>query len=389
MNRVSACLILSAFLLSTGVSAADGKADWSKRIGQLAKPAADELVLTAVGDSIWNRPISGSADPAQQSLFEILRGGDIGFFNFEQGIVPDKGFPVNGAPAAADRSILQEFKWAGATMVSVGNNHQWDYGQPGLELTRRTIEAAGIKAAGTGADIAEAFKAAQFEKKGLKVALISAVVSNATTFHPATADSPGVAQIRGVETRRADGSVMLSPVDSDLKALEASIKEARKSADLVAVSLHFHWGDAEAVDPGGRQLITHAVIDAGGDLVLGHGPHVVNGIEFYKKKPIVYSLGNFVFQQFLPEYRFFPDSVKILTPMLADPKTHEAIALRLILSSKGEVRRMELVPLDINTEGTPRLTADQGVLDRVASLSRPLGTTVKKEGWYYVVELQK
>ncbi len=386
MRRFSAGLALSALLFSASVSAAD---DWTKRIGQLAKPAGDEIVLTAVGDSIWNRPISGITDPSLQGLFQVLRSSDIGFFNFEQGIIPDKGFPINGAPAGADPSILQEFKWAGATMVSLGNNHQWDYGQPGLENTRRIIDASGVKAAGTGANITEAFKAAQLEKKELKVALISAVVSPSATFHPATADGAGVAQIRGIETRRPDGSVMLSPVDSDLKALEASVREARKSADLVAVSLHFHWGDAEAVDPGGRQLITHAVIEAGGDIVLGHGPHVVNGIEFYKNKPIVYSLGNFVFQQLLSEYRFFPDSIKILTPMLADAKQHETVALRMILSSKGEFRRMELLPVDLKNEGTPRLTADSGVLDRVAALSQPFGTRIKRENWYAIVELPK
>ena len=108
---------------------------------------------------------------------------------------------------------------------------------------------------------------------------------------------------------------MTLPLSSDLRMLDAAVKKARAQSDFLMVSFHQHWAGAPNPNPRrsdpnnrrilpadlndpvnrvaeGRSLICRAAIDAGADVVIGHGPHVLNGVEIYKGKPIIYSLGH-------------------------------------------------------------------------------------------------
>ena len=384
-------------LLWSGLALAadDNTADaWKARLGQLAQPAAGERVVTAVGDAIWTHKISTNPDPALQSLFEVMRGADIAFLNHEQ-VLADSGFPTLKAIAKADPSIVDELTWAGVDLVSIANNHLMDFGPSGLTTTLKTLDAAGIKHAGAGFTPAQAYQAAVAEKNGLKVALVAVMVSPTLDIGTAAIEaSPGVAWVRGSTVRQLDGKVVIAPWESDLRLMEVAIRAARRNADMVAVSMHIHWGGAAEIDPAGKQLITHAAIDAGADIILGHGPHVVNGIEFYKTKPIIYSAGNFAFQFPPGAYDNFPEILKTVRSMSFEnqPTFYQGMMVRMILSPKAEIRRMELLPIGLTPEGDPYLaTGDLGdVILKVAQiLSKPLGTTVKREGWYAVVEPPK
>lgn len=378
--------------VGASVAADDSAEAWNERIGQLAAPADDEIVWTAVGDAIWTHKISDSEDVRLQSLFNVMRASDVAFVNFEQ-VMADSGFPTNKAIAKADPSIVDEFVWAGADMVSLANNHMMDFGPSGLATTLATLDKNGIKHAGAGTDLSQAFKYTVIEKKGLKIALVAVMVSpNLTIGTGATATSPGVAFVRGSLVRPLKGEPVLAPWEEDLHAMEEAIKEAKKAADLVAISMHIHWGELDEIDPSGKQLVARAAIDAGADIVLGHGPHVVNGIEFYKGKPILYSIGNFAFQFPPGAYEYFPDIKKTVQRLSADGHLFESMMVRMVLSSRGEIRRMEILPLGLTRSGDPHFVSDEradAIFERMKALSGPLGTGIKRESWYAVVEPPK
>jgi poly-gamma-glutamate capsule biosynthesis protein CapA/YwtB (metallophosphatase superfamily) len=382
--------------LSGGLAlAADANSDkdWKGRVGQLGKPAADDIVLTAVGDAIWNRKISTAKDPRLQNMFDVMRASDIAFLNFEQ-VLADSGYPTIKEISRAPSSIIDEFTWAGIDLVGLGNNHMLDFGPSGLDTTLKTLDTAGIKHAGAGMDLAQALQPALIERKGLKIALLSFLVApNITNLGtPATETTPGVASIRGWQVRLVNGKAGFAPADEDLRAMETAIKDAHKTADVVAVTLHLHWGDLEAIDPEGKQLIARTAIDAGADIMFGHGPHVVNGVEFYKGKPIIYSMGNFAFQFDFQSYAFFPTSQKVIKGLMNNQRLFESLMVRMILSPQGKFKRMELLPLGLTKDGDPHFVAGadaNSVLDRVKALSEPFGTTITRAAWYAVVDLPK
>jgi poly-gamma-glutamate synthesis protein (capsule biosynthesis protein) len=388
--------IIAAVILSTGAALAADQSplsrEWRGRVAELAQPAGDDVILTAAGDAIWLEKFSTSKDANLQALFEVMRGSDISYLNFEM-VTADEGYPTPKAVARAETSIVGEFVWAGTDIVSTANNHMMDFGPGGLDTTRRVLDGAGIKHSGAGANLAAALRHTVIERKGLKMALVSVMVSPTPDIGTrATETSHGVAWIRGETIRQPDGKAVIAPRDSDLKEMEAAIKEARKDANLVAVSMHIHWGGLEEIDPAGKQLIARAAIDAGADVILGHGPHVVNGIEFYKSKPIFYSIGNFAFQFNRPAYTFFPEVMKTVDRLTGDAKLYESMIARLVLSPKGEFRRIELLPIELTPAGIPRFVTGakaDAVLEKAARLSVPLGTKIDRKAWYAVVALPR
>jgi poly-gamma-glutamate synthesis protein (capsule biosynthesis protein) len=201
--------------------------------------------------------------------------------------------------------------------------------------------------------------------------------------------------------------VRTSPRPADVAAMVRWIEEARGLADLVLVSLHAHEQlgpkevPAEFIGAFARQMI-----DAGADLVVGHGPHLLRGLELYKGKPIFYSLGNFLgqnelvpkipadgYERFRAEPDLKPGQVyqkrvqgdKAGFP--ADRRYWESVVPTLRYEG-GSLRSIELTPISLgwkdarHRRGRPRLAeAAEGraILDRFAALSRPFGTELDDE----------
>lgn len=165
----------------------------------------------------------------------------------------------------------------GVDIVSIANNHTYDYGPDGVLDTLETLRGAGIEYVGAGKDLAEASETKFIELDGLRVAFLSGTrVEWAELTKGATEDSPGV----------------FRTVDPEL--LYQRVREAREAADLVIV--YIHWG-IEGVDylEDYQKTVGKGLVDAGADAVIGDHTHCLQGIEFYKDKPIIYSLGNFWF----------------------------------------------------------------------------------------------
>jgi poly-gamma-glutamate capsule biosynthesis protein CapA/YwtB (metallophosphatase superfamily) len=176
-------------------------------------------------------------------------------------------------------SILQEI---GPDIVALANNHALDYGAEALADTIRVLDEAGILHAGAGENLDEAKELKTIEVGGRTFGFLAASRVFPKGYWAAGPDHPG----------------MLTAYDSAV--LLEEIQRAKESCDFLTV--YVHWGIERNTEPESYQrTLGQQYIDAGADLVIGSHPHVLQGIEYYKGKPIVYSLGNFVFGSSIPK----------------------------------------------------------------------------------------
>lgn len=250
---------------------------------------SDSITIAAVGDVMLGSPFPNDSrmppnDGADmlKEVTPLLSAADIAFGNMEGPIVdggvsekcgtPKPGEPVRCFAFRMPTRFAKNLKAAGFDVMSVANNHASDFGDEGRASTRRTLDALGIKHAGS--DRIQ-YSTTYLDVKGLRVAFVGFAHNN------------------------------IVPNVNDLDTARRLVQEADKKADIVVVSFH---GGAEGTGVehvakqteiflgekrGNLPLFAHTVIDAGADLVLGHGPHVVRGMEIYRDRLIDYSLGNF------------------------------------------------------------------------------------------------
>ncbi len=242
------------------------------------------ITLLATGDINLGRQVGqeilkGDIDFPFRSLSTFLQSADITFGNLESTISDQKGVTRKGtygftAPPAAARSL----KNGGFDIVSTANNHIWDFGERGYVETLANLDKVGIVHVGTGTDLAQAYKPVVLERQGIRVGFLAVTSISNHGFAPPV----------GNHVARAD-----------INTVSEIIRTMRSSVDFIVVSYH---GDAEYTDypTESQRQFAHRCIDAGADVFLGHHPHVVQGVEWYKNKYIIYSLGNFVFFQNRP-----------------------------------------------------------------------------------------
>ena len=197
----------------------------------------------------------------------------------------DKQYTFRLAPEWV--SILQEM---GVDGVTLANNHALDFGQEALLDTCEVLDQAGILHTGAGVNLAAAKEPVIMEKNGIRVGIIGTTRVIPVAGWAAGNSHPG----------------MLSTYDPTV--VLAEIEELKENCDFVVVMVH--WGIERDEKPQEYQrTLGKQYIDAGADLVVGSHPHVLQGIEFYDGKPIVYSLGNFVFGSSIPRTMLFQVSL--------------------------------------------------------------------------------
>ncbi len=309
--------------------------------GQSAQPR-EPFTLALTGDSIINQRLSVFKEPEFTRLFDLIRGADAAFTNLET-LFHDYEMPPahesGGTWMRTDPPILKELVWAGFDLVSRANNHAGDFGPAGSAMTSKYVREAGLVEAGVGNSLAEAREAKFLETPKARVALVSA----ASTFppHSRAGNSRGDMPARpGLNPLRFDTTYIITaermadlkrvaselsgsppaagdtlnfggrryvvgtqpgtrtvPNKEDVEAIARVVRSAASLADIVIVSLHCHESGANRSVPADFiPIFARAVVDAGADVFVGHGPHVLRGIEIYKSKPIFYSLSNFIFQ---------------------------------------------------------------------------------------------
>lgn len=445
-----------------------------------------DFTIALTGDCMLTRRLSVFSEQRYLGLVKILKEADATFTNLETTVrTRDEGSPgiTQGTFMTMEPALLEELKWIGIKIVSCANNHAFDYGEAGILATIAHLDEAGLVHAGSGRNLAEARMPGYLDTARGRVALTAATATfrpwnrageqrhdiqgrpgiNPLRFRTTySVDSRAFGELRRVSrelgfdlekerNRRHFFSEKEIPRDKETElrlfgerfvlsdrfsvATEAEpgdveenlrwVREARRQADWVLVSLHCHeFGGksrfsamtrAELEEPADFvPAFARAAIDAGADAFIGHGSHFPLGIEIYKGKPIFYSLGNFIFEN--ETVAIFPAEAYERFDLGPGATPADFLDARTEKDTKGHpsdplywqnmvgvcefrqkrLKEVRLYPID-QGHGRPRaqrgrpVLADREVGDRILSrvqrLSRVYGTEIRNEDGVGVVRL--
>ena len=216
-----------------------------------------------------------------QYVREEVSSADLAIVNLETAVTTHSVKDTNQIyNFKSDPISLAGIKNAGFDLVTIANNHVLDYKQQGFLDTLQHLEHAGLHYVGGGRNAKEAYAAQVFEIKGQKIKFLAFSRFIPTGEWFAKPNKPGVAEAYNEES--------VLPV----------IKREREGADYLLV--YMHWGVEKKHKPEKWQReYAHKMIDAGADAIIGSHVHVLQGFEFYKGKPIAYSIGNFLFPDYV------------------------------------------------------------------------------------------
>ena len=239
-------------------------------------------------------------------------------------------------------NVAQGLRDAGFTALTLANNHMLDYQEQGVEDTLARLKSAGILTAGAGENLEAAEKPAVIDSGKRKFVVISA--SDVVPLnYEATPVKPGIFSMK------------------DEGELISQVAAVRKDYPDDVLVLMLHWGVEAAYSPTERQKdIARKLVDAGADLIIGAHPHRVQGVEFYKGKPIFYSLGNFQFD--------------------SNPPGDESVIAKITYKDgSNEPAEVSVIPVIIEDGGYPRILKAKEpeysvILGRLADQGKDLGT---------------
>jgi len=262
-------------------------------------PTPRPVVIAAVGDISLNREVNwqinqkGNPNFLFEKTAEIIKGADIALGNLEGPLIKNCPLTRKGMRFCGDQKNAQGLVFTGFDLLNLANNHLANYGPEGVQETVEILREEGIDYFGLN-------KISYQKINGLNIAFLG--------FNDT-----------------------FSPIED--QELISQIEEAKKEADIVIVS--FHWGEEYHNQPSERQrYLGHLAVDQGADLVIGHHPHVLQEVEYYQERPIIYSLGNFIFDQ-----------------LWSQPTRIGLIAL-ITIKEKG-VEKLDFIPLLIEENLVP------------------------------------
>jgi poly-gamma-glutamate synthesis protein (capsule biosynthesis protein) len=440
---------------------------------------SQEFNLTMVGDSIITTPAAvRQNDPQFMAAVNVVRQGDAAFTNLETTFPGHNAYPA-GKPRASwissDPALLKELQWVGFNLFATANNHSLDYGIQGLIDTIQVLRRDGAVYSGIGENLGAARAPGYLSTGHGRVALIACTSTflddePAGEARPDMLGRPGINPLHHQTRYRVDNAsfealkqighdlqlggsqgtsdslksldfslpassiyplhVVFEPSDSpgvistpdpiDLAALLHSIRDSRQMADYVVTSIHAHEGapgtDAREIPAQFVVQFAHAAVDAGADIVVGHGPHVLRGIEIYKGKAIFYSLGNFIFENWLVEpqptefYQEFGLGSDALPAEAydarsdhgrrdepANPLFWQSVIVHAVFSN-DHLAQVILTPI---TLGFGKRSPDRGyphvadpasaaeILERIQKLSQPFGTNIVINNGLGIIKIEK
>ena len=354
-------------LCSLGVSGFAGEAP--QRLSD-----RDSIHVVLLGQALIEHDPRQYLEAPLRTVTPILASADLVFTNLEvavrgegcECVATREGVFFHGAGPA----VLDYLRDIEIDMLSLANNHSWDYGATGIASTISEVADRGFTHAGTGVNLREATAPGYRDVSGLRVAMVAMATVNNPPEAAATDARPGV-NLLGLEDQAGwDRNI-------------AAIQEAARNADLVIVYQHF-----QVDDPGQWQRSwARAAVDAGASLYVSHGQPTLSGVELYRDRPIFYGLGNFIFHT-RTEVDRYPDDVweSVIVEMTLTPSAARAISFTPIALDRG-------VPGELFFEkrGYPEVAqAERGarILKRLAELSSALGTTLSLRDGRAFVELE-
>jgi poly-gamma-glutamate synthesis protein (capsule biosynthesis protein) len=334
----------------------------------------NEILSIAVGGDcfpngrffVGGEPIS----PGFGRTLGLLRQADLRFANLEmplsaRGQPLDKLAAIRAAPEIAD-----DLGEVGFDVVSLANNHAFDYGPDALADTIAALDRLGVAHVGAGTSLAVAAEPVILELGGVRVGFIafSCLVAPGSA---ATADGPGIAPVRvhsGYEVNpywaiEEPGEPLMVTIrtradDDDRRFAEERIRALRDRADFVCASIHWGYGASDDLAEYQRPL-GHALLDAGADAIFGNHVHAVHGIELHDGKPILYSPGTFIGRQTPVD----ASEVSELVQRLLAAMSPDGYLARVALRDDGSCS-VELTPTSVDPNGLP-LVAEGPVLERI------------------------
>lgn len=315
---------------------------------------AESIKIVAAGDLMlgsWAQDVieRNGWDYPFQHLDSIFSGTDIVFANLEAPFGRgDSAYP-KAYTFRVSPDLVQVLSAARINVVSLANNHILDFGKKALKQTLEVLERSKIKYSGAGFNLKEARRPAILTIRGRRIAFASYSLTFPSEFW-ATDSSAGTC----------------FPFHT---FFYDDLQKFKKNYDLVIVS--FHWGSELMTTPKKYQIqLAHRAIDSGADLILGHHPHVVQGIEIYKGKLIAYSLGNFIFGSYSENAR-------------------ESMVLKFFYGTNG-IEKCKIYPIYVYNKAVvfqPRPLGGEDkirFLNQLQNISRELneqGHVISGDGW--------
>lgn len=272
---------ITGIILALGI----GIYTWCARADQPVVPAVSKkpVTLVMVGDIMMDRGVKRKVvqgmDGDYNRLFtntSYLKDADIAFANFE-GTAAVSGHNIGSRFSFhMDPVVVTALSSAGFDVVSFANNHVGDWAREAFDETRMHLKENNVMAAGAGDTYADATAPRVIDVRGMKIGFLAAT-DVGPNWLKATEKSSGI----------------LLANDPYLSEI---IAKASREVDVLVMS--FHFGNEYSPASTRQVALAHAAIDAGADVVAGHHPHVMQRVEEYKGRPIFYSLGNFIFDQY-------------------------------------------------------------------------------------------
>jgi poly-gamma-glutamate synthesis protein (capsule biosynthesis protein) len=377
-------------------------------VGVVARAQEPTLSVTVAGQSMIRSDFRVHTPGAVATLSPLLKA-DVVVTNFEATVLEKDQSPLEGrfvSPPEAFDALMD----LGFNLVALSDNHSFDLKVRGIQNTLRAAKSRNLAHAGIGENSEEASAPGYLHTPHGTVALVALASGLIAEGGSATATRPGVNELRIEAGGKPNESTTLLPPEpgnqpnaEDKQRILSSIREARQHADLVIVYEHNHvflnrpfltlFDEAlpERLAPADwMKRWTHEEIDAGADIIVMHGAPLLHGVEIYRNRPIFYDMGNFIFNA--P-----PTDTRLEEPIIWESAvahvafqgkklqsiTFQPLALNKIGQGDPDVHDEHTNNLYLQTRGIPTpATGEKAryILERLAELSRPFGTTIEIKG---------
>ena len=372
-------------------------------------PAITPLIIVLTGQSMVRSDLRATK-PAALPVIKALLNGDVVFTNLEAAVAEPGETIQEGRGFLTPPEALDALTTMGFNLLALSGNHAFDLKETGVRNTLRETDRRTIIHAGTGNTIADASAPAFLQTPKGTIALVASASGLIGSGARATAERPGVNELRvlagGRDNEATDdlpGAPANTPNPEDARRILQSIRDARQRADLVIVYQHNHVfgshafstifteGLPERLAPNPWLVKwTHDEIDAGADIIVMHGAPLLHGVEIYRGRPIFYDLGNFIYN--VPPTLTYIDEPMAWESAVAtvqfQARTLKSISLRpVVLNNIGDgqpdVHNEYASNPFLHTRGlpAPATGARAGyILQRLADASKPFGTVMEIRG---------